>query len=568
MTVDTKPRLLTLALITSCALCACGDDTTTGGAGGAGGSGGAVSNGGSGGGGTSALTASVRRYDLSADLEAATASLALTLDVSSAGNCFTIPSEVLPSAARFDDVEAASLELVDNQLTVCSAAALAEGSHLLSVDLTLTEQTFHNLDVGYSTTPNLAGGSFTYLLSWVGGCDHFGPCDDDPAAFAEFSFDVRHPSGTTVLCPGAITPSATQTRCELVSPLAPTYSAFSFAADTDWVGAPLVSAAGTDVVLFEAPGGTLRDAYDVASLSDFLIWITSRLGPMPYGSELRLAGAPTAWLGFEHPANIVLHEELADLSLPYADAAMHVTMHEIVHQWSGDRVTLATAQDFAWKEAIAEYLSYVFEDESRPPGEAEASRAYWDSISTESSHYVRPTDEPPPAVEDFYGTVYGPGPMILFIQLEPFLGRETILSAIAAFLDGGGARSVADLQVALEQASGADLEPYFSTWVFGAGPPPRPSFAIDTVDNGDGTVTVTATQLGSVVFPCRLEVEISGATLSALVELDFGLESAIGEASVTIPFAEAVASTSIDPEHRLVDASVGVAPPVWPVYVF
>ncbi len=559
-----------VALLCFSALAACGDDSTVP-AGGSSQGGGGV--GGSGGepaaGGAAAMEADVTRYDVAVDLTTQLATIELGLDVTVPGSCFSVPSERPALAARFDDAPAASVTVEENVLTACSAEVLDVGPHALAVDVALAEETFHGLDVGYSSKVDLSGGSFTYLLSWVGGCDHFGPCDDDPSKLVRFGFTVTHPEGTVVLCPGTLTSGATETTCTLDGTLAPTYSAFSVAADPAWQASPLVSVPAAEVTLYEVPGGTLGESYDTASLGEFLGWVTDRFGPLPYGKELRLAGAPTAWLGFEHPASIILHEELDVLSLPYGNAPMHVTMHEIVHQWSGDAVTLATPQDFAWKEAIAEYISFVFEDEMRPPAEAQASLAYWDGIAPQAQYFVRPTDEPAPNVEDFYGDVYGPGPMILFVQLEDLLGREVVLDAITDFLAGGGARSVADLQQALETASGEDLEPYFAVWVFGSGAPQYPRFAVATADNGDGTVSVEVTQTNpGAVFPCSLEVVVNGATESTATTVEFPIGSSAKVVTVDVALTEPVVSTEVDPKHRVVNVVQGAAPYPWPVFIF
>ncbi len=542
---------------------ACGDDTTSSGASGGDGPGGAS---GAGGGDVGPIQATVERYALRFDLEARTLVTTLSLDVTVAGDCFTIPSERDPSSVLFDGAPATVTRSGD--ATVLCGPSLGLGAHEVQATTTVEQKTYSGLDVGFSDTTDLSGDTFSYLLSWVGGCDHFGPCDDAPDRLVEITYDIDHPAGTVALCPGVLTPGATSTHCELSGARAPTYSAYAFAADPAWESAPLVSGGGVDVVLFEVPGGTLRDSIDAPSLASFLDWSTQRFGALPYGSELRLAGAPTVWLGFEHPANIVLDEHLGDTTLPYASAAQHVTMHEIAHQWAGDATTLASAQDFAWKEAISEYVAYVFEDESRPAGEADASRAYWDGISPGASYHVRPTDEPPPSVEAFYGDVYGPGPMTLFVQLEPLIGRDAVLTAIAAFLSGGGVRSVDDLRVALETASGEDLGDYFAAWVFGAGAPVWPVFTVTTTDVGGGMVevTVTQSQAGGVTFPCRVEIDVAGASATATAEVDFGLHPATSSASVTIPFAEAVTSTSIDPRHRVIDVSAGVKRSSWPVY--
>jgi len=422
-------------------------------------------------------------------------------------------------------------------------------------------ETFHGLDVGLSETEDLGGSTFTYLLSWVGGCDHFGPCDDTPSLQAHFTFEIAHAEGTVALCPGILTPGATSTRCEILGTPAPTYSAYAAMTNPAWVRTPFVSAGGVDVVFYEVPGGAIAASLDPTSVSEFLVWITELLGPLPYGPELRVAGGPTEWLGFEHPANIVLYEAIGGLETAYEDTAMHVFMHEVVHQWAGDRTTLATAQDFAWKEAIAEYLPYVFEEEARPAAEAASALAYWDDVSLQSDYHVRPLDEPPPAVPVFYGDVYGPGPMLLFVQLEPLIGRTAVLGGIARFLQDGGSGSVADLQAALEAESGEDLQPYFDAWVFGTGEPTYPSFTVTTEDQGGGNLLVTVTQAAdpSGPFPCAVEVDVSGATTTATAVIDFGLAPTMSSASATIPFTEPVVGTAVDPRHKVVDQPAGAS---------
>ena len=178
-------------------------------------------------------------------------------------------------------------------------------------------------------------------------------------------------------------------------------------------------------------------------------------------------------------------------------------------------------------------------------------------------------DEPAPKVETFYGDVYGPGPMILFVQLEDLLGREAVLEGITSFLAGGGVRSVADLQQALEAASGVDLAPYFNVWVFGSGAPEYPSFTVDTADNGDGTVAVTVTQTNAgAAFPCSLQVALSGASASVETTLEFPIGGSEKTVTVDVPFAEPVLSTEVDPNHRVVNVVQGAAPSNWPVYIF
>ncbi|MDI1431823.1 M1 family metallopeptidase [Polyangium sorediatum] len=547
----------------NCGVAGCGE----GGTGGAGGAGGAGGMGGMGP--TGDITANVVRYDYTFDLVTAEAQSKLALDVAEpGGDCYSVSCEASSlTDVTWNEGPAASADFANNALKTCGPGVPAGPTLTVGARTTVSNDTYWGLDVGFSRKKDLAGGDFSYLLSWVGGCDRFGPCDDDPSRMSDFHFEVTHPAGTVVLCPGTLTAGDTKTTCDVTN--APTYSAFAIAADPLWERAPYGSFAGVDLVFYEVPLGTLAASLDKASVGAFMDWITALLGPFPYGKELRIAGGPTAWLGFEHPANIILHQQLDKLQTDYADAMMHVLMHEIVHQWAGDHTTLASAADFVWKEATAEYLGYVFEDLARPEGEAAATRAYWDGVSPLSKHWPRPTDEPAPEVQDFYGDVYGPGPMVLYLQLEPLIGRDAVLAGIADFLSKSGGRSVTELKEALEAASGQDLDAYFDAWVFGKGAPVWPTFAVSATQlDGQATITVTQQNPNGKLFPCVVEVEIKGATETARVGVDFGLAPQDATATMQIPFSEAVATVTLDPDHRLIGTKAGAQPitaarPVW-----
>lgn len=517
---------------------------------------------------------SVQRYNYSFDVVTAHASVGLDIE-GQTGDCFSVGSEInAASHVTWNGAPATSAAMEGSSLKVCGESIAAGAPLTITAEVDVPTKSFFGLDVGFSRKKDMAGGDFTYLLSWVGGCDRFGPCDDNPARLTSFHFDVTHDPNNVILCPGTLTPGDQLTRCDLTATLAPTYSAFAIAADPLWKRAAYETAAGVDLVFYEVPGGALAATLDKASVAAYMQWITGLLGPFPYGNELRFAGAPTAWLGFEHPANIILHEGLPSFGGPYQDTTMHVFMHEIAHQWAGDRSTLSKSTDFVWKEATSEYLAYVFEDEQRPPGEASTTRAYWDGISLQSQYFPRPTDIPAPEVQTFYGDTYGPGPMVLYIQLEAMLGRKTVLAGIQGFLQQPGARSVADLCKALSTAAGQDLKPYFNTWVFGSGKPEWPSFAVSTAQTGDQvTVTVTQQNASKKLYGCKLEILVQGDTQSATAVIDFGLTPQSATANATVTLVGPVKATVLDPDHRLVGRLVTpgmpAAPeptlPVWPL---
>jgi len=503
----------------------------------------------------------VTRYDLRVDVSGLSHQLAIGLDVTTSGDCLTLPSELTPLHMRLDGREAQPFELSQGQLRACFDA-IPTGAHELSTASQLTYGTFHR-DIGLSRRPALDG-EFTYLLSWFGGCTHFGPCDADTGRLVPFGVEIEHAESVTALCAGTLEASPTLTRCELTKP-APTYSAFAWMTGT-WQRQSLLKRGNTEVVLYEAPSGGVRRVLEVEGVAQFLDWSREKLGELPYGAELRLVTAPTQWLGFEHPANIVLNERL-DLeaeSLPYQNGVLHIVLHEIVHQWAGNFVTPESALDYAWKEALAEYLVYVFEDEERPVGEADSSLFYWDALGTPDSFHLRPTDEPAPDVSEFYEGTYGVGPLVLFVQLEDLLGRDAVLSAALEFLREGGAKSVADWQATINAATGRDLNDYFERWVFGDGAPDWPELEATSVALGNGQVSVRIgqTQPGPA-FPCAVEVDVKSAQSTQRVRAEFPVGEHEKVVELQVNFAETVTKLEIDPRRRLASrkpATVALVP--------
>lgn len=444
-------------------------------------------------------------YDYAIDLATRRAEVVVTLEVTTPGNCFAIPMRAAGLADVTLEGEAASGTLEGEVLTACGDGWEAGETIALAAAVTVREQTWGESQVGFSITEDAEGGLFTYLVSWVGGCDQFAPCDNRPDRFARYTFRVTHAPGETVLCPGAITEdSATQTTCDFSDTDAPTYSTFAVMASPSWVEVELGDWSGVAATLYDLPSIDFGGAIDSAQHAAFIAWMTERFGPYPFGDSLRLLVAPTYWAGFEHPGNIALSETLEIADSAYADPLAHTINHEIAHMWAGDRTTLASTQDFVWKEAMAEYLTYAFTDEQVSPAAAQTTAAAWKLFSGAAQFHPVPAEAPP--LLDYYGDVYGPGPMILFRQLEVMFSREQVMAAIAELL-GERVIGVADVQAALEAATSADLAAYFDRWIYGEGVPVYPRFEIAVADNGDGTYGVTATQL-------ELEYGLAGAAFA------------------------------------------------------
>lgn len=496
-----------------------------------------------------AFCGEVDSYAYGFDLDTRVASVAVTLEPSDAdAPCAVLRTREVPRDVTWNTDLARDVRLDGGRIRACGEVAQ---SVTLGARIDVPTTPIHG--IGFTEPIDRFGHRFAYMLGFIGECDRFGPCDAKTDRLAHFRFEVTHDPATTVLCPGVRTTSSGRTTCEIEGTRAPTYSAYGILASDALVMTPWTTANGVRVERYEVPEGGLGDALDGETIADFIAFATALFGPLPYGETLRVIGAPVPWLGFEHPANIVMSDTVMTVPNLYAHPTRHVLLHEIVHQWAGNRTTLADAYDFVWKEAIAEYVAYVYED-IHFPADSAMTRRGWDRLARFAYVYPRPTDVPPPRFENVMYDAYGTGPMLL-VALEDLVGRAAVLDGIRRFLSKPGAQPTHALFDDIASASGTDLSRFVETFVFGAGEPDWPVFTTEAqVDEGLVTVTATQTVRAGPPRPVVLAVRVVGATSSVDVVLTNGLSPTTFTMRATAPFGEPVIDVEIDVAHRTIDS--------------
>lgn len=507
----------------------------------------------------------VDRYRYEIDLETRATSSTLELHVIEGGDCVTLANRnpTLTAGAVTLDGQPAQVTLTPTTITACAAVGWYPGSNVvLAAHMMQNPGTLGGSQVGYSVGQDSLLQPVWYLVSWVGGCDRFGPCDPTPSAFAHYSFTIHHREGVRALCPGQIAAGATMTTCQFDLAGGPTYSTFGLIANASWQETSLGDWGGVRASLWAKPASRVATQLDRTYAAGFFAWMVQTFGAYPYGDELRLVVAPTYWSGFEHPGNIVLDEGLGGRpgvppSSPYLHPVSHVLAHELVHQWAGDQTTLADTYDFVWKESMAEYLSFVYESDHDPPAAA-ATVAYWKASSRGARYF--PVPEEHPALFDYYGHVYGPGPMVLFRQLEAMTSRQKVIDALKMLLGREHAISVADVQAALETTTGLDLDRYFDIWVRGTGAPVWGAFMVEVTREPSAQHVMLTEVTDGALHPCDFDVELRGASgESARVRFVRGIDPAsFMSIDTAVPWV--VTSTVIDPDSECL-AFPAAAPP-------
>ena len=502
---------------------------------------------------TGPIQAHVDHYEYHFDLETRRAQVTITATVETAGDCLTLPfrGAELDPAVRIDG-EAAGGTLGNTTLTVCGAGYTS--GHVLTIDAAMTvaeevvvDSAGTDTQIGYSVTTDRYGNPIYYLLSWVGGCDRFAPCDSRPDQFATYRFTITHPADITVRCPGAITEDPIQTVCDFTSPGGPTYSTFGVIGSRNWQVTELGDWDGVRATIYDHAATGITALVDPTYQAGFLAFMRDHFGPYPYGGELRILTADTYWSGFEHPGNIVLAHHLSDPPRPgqetYPLPVRHTLTHELAHMWAGDQTTLAGTYDFVWKEAMAEYLAYVYED-MVDPARAAAIPRLWKLFATGPAFY--PVPEEQPELIDFYGEAYGPGPLILFRQLEVMTSRAQVLAALESLLGSPRALAIADVEAALEASTGLDLDAYFDAWLHGSGAPAWPQF---DATFAAGQLHVIQTNVAAAgEKPCRFDIELRGTGETMRVPVDTMANGPDQQIPVTPGFP--VDQIRIDPDNE------------------
>jgi aminopeptidase N len=527
--LDGSPVVISMGmrrvLLLLCAVAACGDEPRPSGP----------------------MTAHATHYDYTFDIDSRAAHAVITLMVDQAGDCFDLPFRAASPANATIDGDSVSAAAEGQLLKVCGAGYNTGTSIELGLDDQIPLATLKDSQVGYSITKDLDGNSFYYLVSWVGGCDQFGPCDNRPDQFATYKFTVTHPESFKVRCPGTVSETrATETTCSFDLPGGPTYSTFGVAAYPAWTETDKGMWGGVKVTLLDRASTNINAAIDPVWHDGYVQWMQSQFGPYPFGSELRVLTAPTYWSGFEHPGNIVLDDALARTTRPrYWNETAHVLDHEIAHMWAGDQTTLKSTYDFVWKESMAEYLSYCYEDmQSSAYGLRTAG--YW-KLAAQAARFF-PVPGEMPALFDYYGDVYGEGPMILFRQLEVMTSREQVLAGIKMVLGQPHAIGVDDVVAALSQATGMDLSEYAAAWIRGSGAPDWPLYAL-TFTPGAGTSTLVLDQTNEKAMPrgCKFHVALKGANATDVQLVEVDTRTAVDQ-TLTVPTPSfTVTSLVLDP---------------------
>ena len=251
---------------------------------------------------------------------------------------------------------------------------------------------------------------------------------------------------------------------------------------------PVDDASGEVPITHWLPRGHEAKAPAVFRATAFAIrWLGAFIGvPFPWERYGHVVVHRFMWGGMENTTLTTITDRvLMDEAVQRADEvdADALIVHELVHQWFGDLLTMKAWSDIWLNESFATYLEVrgvaAWRAHHRGAVEAdEIALELWanrgDYLDQEGERYRRPlvTNRYADAYELFDRVAYEKGSLILH-ALREWLGAERFAAALALYVERHRHDLVetADFRQAIEDATGEPCDWFFDQWTTRAGHP-------------------------------------------------------------------------------------------------
>jgi aminopeptidase N len=227
--------------------------------------------------------------------------------------------------------------------------------------------------------------------------------------------------------------------------------------------------------------------------------------------------------GMENTSATTLTSEILTNPVLFPERKYHadgILSHELAHQWFGDLVTCKDWANIWLNEGFATYFEHYWMEVHY--GADDVAYEFWQDQGgwfRQANLYTHPivTHETDAAASflELGGNVYTKGGWVLKM-LRSEIGDENFFTGLHHYLESNRGQNVvtADLQRAIEQATGINVDKFFHQWVDRAG---APKFEVSyTYDDATHQVKLGVKQTQKVeglvpLFDVSLDVEIATA---------------------------------------------------------
>ena len=357
-----------------------------------------------------------------------------------------------------------------NQVQGSSVKSYQHKDGLLLVDLEQTQRTPHQIAVSYQGHPE-RGLLFNPELNQAYTVYHTSQwmvCHEEPSDKATFSLDILVDDDLKCIASGELSGIKKQNgkkRYQWEQRYATPAYTYGFAIGPFMRVSEKVGRVQLNYLSAEFNEDTLKQVFK--QTGDILQFFEEKSG-IPY-----MQNAYSQVLMGNH------YQEMSGLAVlrnSYAAAVLkdsseiHLTAHELAHQWWGNRITCASLDHFWLNEAFAVYMASAYNEYHFGKAKYSADIALYKGIYDrllkrgKDKPLVFPNWAP---TRDNRHVVYYKGAYILHLLREK-LGSEAFWQGIRAYSQQfiGKAVTTEDFKNAMEKATGINLDAFFKLWVY------------------------------------------------------------------------------------------------------
>ncbi len=263
---------------------------------------------------------------------------------------------------------------------------------------------------------------------------------------------------------------------------------------------------------------------ELRAAEQILAFYAQLFGPCPYPSLSLVAVEAKVPGGHSPPGLIYVQERPAALRAEamgedpanFADLDDFFIAHELAHQWFGQSTAPVGYRERWLSEAWAQYAAALWVQHRQ--GES----AFRDMLERMADWAARDDAVGPIHLGQRLGVlerdarlyravVYDKGACVLHM-LRAILGDEAFFAGTRSYLERHrfGKVTTSDLRLALEQASGRSLRPYFERWIYATGLP-QVTWSAHTREVAGGFETTLAMHAHDTPGPLPVEVTIESS---------------------------------------------------------
>ncbi len=229
-----------------------------------------------------------------------------------------------------------------------------------------------------------------------------------------------------------------------------------------------------------------------------------------------------------------------------------VIVHELAHQWFGDAVTESDWDDVWLSEGFATYFTLLYmEHNTGHDAFVNGLKASKEQIIT----YIKKNKDSPIVHNQLTdmskvtsALTYQKGAWVLHM-LRELMGEPNFRNGIQSYYRKyfNANATTADFRFEMEQASGLDLQGFFSQWLYQEGIPKLNGQWTWNSTKKELKISLEQTQSNSFLFPLEIGIASAGKQLPEIKKVDINTKQSV----FTFSLEAKPLSVSIDPQTKL-----------------